>query len=148
MAWFAALGSVMNAANQRQQGADAQRAGEYNARLNEQEAAVESSKAARDEEALRRQQASQRSTQRAAIAQAGGGSGGSTGLLVDQSDAAAELDALNVRYGGQMRSMGLLSQAAMSRMSGANAQRQSNLMAGGTLLRGASDAYSHYRLTQ
>lgn len=144
--FLALLATGFGAVNQYQQGRDAQRIGEYNARLAETEAKIERDKAAREEEAHRRDLRQLQGRQRASIAQSGTGYGGSTGLLLEQSDAAAELDALNIRYAGQLRSMGLLSEAAMSRARGSNARRQGNLLAGAELLSGASDSYSSHRL--
>lgn len=146
MAWFAALGTLLSAMSTVKQGSQAAAAGEQDALNDERSAAQESSAALRDEESQRRSNRMLQGRQRAAIAASGGGYGGSNALLLDQSDANAELDALNIRYGGRLRSMGLLSRAAVDRSAGANAQSQSRLLAGAQLLRGASDSYTNYRL--
>jgi hypothetical protein len=148
MAWLAAVGAIAGAASSARQGQQAKVAAEYNAKLDEQQAAASASASYRDEETQRRAAGQLKGKQRAAIAASGGGYGGSNGLLMDQSDAAAELDALNIRYGGQLRSQGLLSNAKMTRLQGGNARSQANLQAGGQLLRGASDTYSNYRINK
>lgn len=100
--------------------------------------------AAREEEQQRREARSLLGKQRAAFAQAGLGSGGTSALLLDQSDVLAELDALNIRYGGQARSRGLIAQAdAESR-----AARGTAALAGTELLYGASRAYLQSKLIQ
>lgn len=57
----------------------------------------------RDEEAQRRDARQFFGMQAAAMADAGGGVGGSNELLIRQSAALAELDALNIRYGALQR---------------------------------------------
>jgi hypothetical protein len=152
MAWFAAAASVlstgMQAGQMYSQGVNAKNANEYNAKVAEQEKKVELDQAGREEEALRRQNSQLLSRQRAAIAESGAGSGGSNGMLADQSSVLAELDALNVRYGGAMRGTGLLSQAKQYRASGRSAANGGGLLAGAALLSGASDTYKSYRLSQ
>jgi hypothetical protein len=146
MAWISAIGALVGARSQYLQGKEAKSAAEYNAQLSEQESASASNQSLRDEEAQRRAARMQKGRAVTALAESGGGSGGSNGLLLDQSDAAAELDALNIRYGGLMRSSALRNQATLTRLSGRNAESQSGLLAGASLLRGASDTYRNYRL--
>jgi hypothetical protein len=55
--------------------------------------------------------------------------------LIRQSAVAAELDALNIRYGGEIEAQGLLSKAK-------SLKRNSRLLAGAKLLSGVSSAYS------
>lgn len=59
------------------------------------------------EEALRRNIRSSLGRQRAAIAESGTGFGGSNLQVAKQSEAAGELDALNLRYQGQLERIGL-----------------------------------------
>lgn len=88
-----------------------------------------------DEEAQRRQGRQVIGAQAAAMAEAGGGV---DEKVMQQSSVAAELDALNIRYGGQLESAGLL-RAAKS------AKKQSRLLAGAQLLSGATSAYAYSR---
>jgi len=118
-----------------------QQAGEFNAKLSEQEARLAQQEAARDEEALRREQTSFFGKQRAALAEAGLGPGGTSGLLADQSAVLAELDALNVRYSGTSRGQGLLSDAAATRFGVQQSSRASRTLAGAQLISGVGDYY-------
>lgn len=59
------------------------------------------------EEGLRRNIRAQLGNQRAQIAESGTGFGGTNLQLVKQSTAAGELDALNLRYQGQLERMGM-----------------------------------------
>lgn len=145
MAWFAGIVPALSAASTAAtvavtaaQARGQQKVGEYNAKLSEAAAKAEADQAAREEEALRRQNRSFFGRQRAAIAEAGLGPGGTTGLLADQSSQLAELDALNIRYGGTLRGQGLLSEASMRRLSGRSAARSGYALAGSQLLAGAS----------
>jgi hypothetical protein len=154
MAWFAAIapavtaGSAALSVGQQYAAGQAQRKiGEYNAKVAEQENKATQDQAAREEEAQRRESSQFLGKQRAAIAQSGSGAGGSNGLLADQSSVLAELDALNVRYGGAIRGTGLISKAAQARFGGRQASRESGLLAGASLLSGASDTYKSYRLS-
>lgn len=151
MAWFAAAipyltagATVVSSAAAYQQGQAQKAAEEFNAQLSEKEAKAAQDQSAREEEALRRESAGLLGKQRAAIAEAGLTGGGTTGLLADQSAVLAELDALNIRYGGSLRGTGLLSQAASSRFSGRQAGKSGGLLAGARLLSGASDTYEAY----
>lgn len=111
------------------------RGGRQNAALLERQAAVERSQALQDEYAQRREGRQQMGTLAASMAQAGGGV--DEGVL-KRSAINAELDALNTRYAGAMRSAALTGAAASTR-------RDSKLLAGATLLSGASDAWRSYR---
>lgn len=130
--------SIVQASGTLQQGRDAR----MNAALLREQARAEGAAAARDEEALRRAARMQIGRQAAAQAEAGIGTSGSAGLLLDQSAVLAELDALNIRYGGQLRARGLLAQ---SRGMQARA-RASGLLAGAQLLTGVSRAFTRNRL--
>jgi hypothetical protein len=89
----------------------------------------------RDEEAQRREGRQHLGRMAAAMAQAGGGV---DEKALEQSSTAMELDALNIRYAGQMRAQGLLAEARSIR-------KQSKLLAGANLLQGAASSYSMYK---
>lgn len=97
-----------------------------------QQARSASNQALRDEEAQRREARQVLGEQAAAMAQAGGGYGGTNEKLLTQSATLAELDALNIRYGGFMRRSGLLAEAVGAKASSGGF----NLQAGGQLLQG------------
>lgn len=154
MAWFAAVIPALSAASTGiavassiSQANTAKKIGERNAKLDEMAAKAEQDQAARDEEALRRDNNQFFGRQRAAMAESGLGAGGSTGMLADQSAVLAELDALNIRYGGTMRGRGLLSQAANSRAGGRAAKSAGMMLAGAQLLAGSGDTYKQYKLS-
>lgn len=123
----------------------------YNAALMDQEAAAERQQASAREEQGRRQAAQVLGAQRAAFAQSGGGMGGSAADVMRQSSINAELDALTMRYEGELRARGLESQAAAERFAGKQAQRAGYFEAAGTILGGAAkygDARETRRLRQ
>jgi hypothetical protein len=101
------------------------------------EAAASGDQAARDEEAQRRAGRQSLGAQSASFAQAGGGVDEG---VIKQSAVNAELDALNIRYGGQMRSTGLLNQAQRVKSS-------SKWLAGAQLLSSGAGSYQSYKLT-
>jgi hypothetical protein len=145
MAWFAAalpyISTAVTTTAAVAQTINARNRERYNAKVRELEAKTATDQALREEEGLRRGSRLFLGRQAAAIAQAGIGSGGTAGLLADQSGALAELDALNVRYGGQLRPGGLIAAAESS----ASRARGTGLLAGGQLLVGATDIYDRAR---
>lgn len=136
--WMQGIGTVMQAGQIRQEGKQAR----MNARLLRENARTELSAAARDEEAQRRAARAAIGRQAAAQAEAGIGTSGTGGLLLEQSAVLAELDALNIRYGGELRSKGLLAES----MSLRNRSKQSGLLAGAQLLTGFSRAFTNNRI--
>lgn len=118
---------------------------DHNAKLDELAAKAALDQAGRDEETQRREASAFLGKQQAAFAEAGLGSEGSAGLLMKQSSVLAELDALNIRYGGRMRGTGLLSQAANTRAAGKASARSGGLLAGAQLLSGVGDSYTTYK---
>lgn len=95
---------------------------------------IASQQAAADEEAQRRENRQLAGEGAAALAENGLTSTGSSAMRFDQSRTMAELDALNIRYRGRLRALGL--DAASQ-----DAGRQGSMLAGQTLLRGAGDLY-------
>lgn len=103
------------------------------------EAAAQQASAAED--AQRRRSRSILARQRAAIAESGIGFGGSSETLQQDSAVQAELDALNVRYEGRMRGLGLQTEAKFASSRGQGARAGGYLSAAGQLLGGMSDVY-------
>lgn len=124
---MAVVGSVMQANAIRQQGKAEAAAAEFNARSAEQEAASK-------ESLIRQQAARQMGTIRSQIGKSGATSAGTPLLVLAESAANAEIDALNAQYTGQR-------QAALYRAGGANAKSQARTMAGATLLSSASKIF-------
>lgn len=115
--------------------------------LNEQ-ARVARQQAGADEEAQRRQNRQLLATQRAAIGQAGIGFGGTPGLLQEDTAMQAELDALNIRYGGEQQARSLLNQAgeagissSILRSNASQARRAGILKAGASLIGSGASMY-------
>jgi hypothetical protein len=126
------------------QAINARNVASFNAQSKANDAKEAQMQAAAEEEQLRREQRAFLGKQRAAFAEAGIGPGGTAGLIMDQSDVLAELDALNIRYGGQMRSKGLIAQASAESRS----KKGTALLAGSQVLYGASRAYTQRRLIE
>lgn len=90
------------------------------------------------EEALRRQQAKELGRERAAWGQSGLAVSGSPLDAMTESARLAELDALNLRYGGIVQANDLRNQAQSTRWEGRMARRAGYIGAGTALLSGAS----------
>lgn len=127
---------------------------EQDAQLQEANAAVSLQQASANEESQRREARRRLGAMRGEIAQSGTGMLGSNADIYSQSARDAELDALNIRYGGLMESKGLLNQSAAAKSNagqaraGGNAAKQAGyLRAGTTLITGGSDIYNTYKKT-
>lgn len=119
-------GALMSAVGALQAGANADRVGQYNAAAAQQQAAAD--------EATQRRRANALLGQARANAGASGIElSGSPLEVIANSAAEAELDALNIRYGGQVR-------AERSRIEGSVARSQSYTTAASNLLMGLSSA--------
>ena len=124
---MAAVGTVMQAGAIRQQGKAENAAAQFNAQSAEQEAAAKA-------DLIRSQAARQIGATRAQIGKSGATTAGTPLMVLAESAANAEIDALNATYTGQR-------QAALYRAGGANARSQSRTMAGTTLLSGMSKIF-------
>lgn len=117
------------------QGASAKNADDYNAKIMGNEGAVSGMEAneATNTQLRKGNMAIGRMT--AAAAQSGGGVGGSTGAVLDQSAHAAELDALNVRYNGVLRRDSFTDQANLDKQQGSDAMTSALIGGAGGILR-------------
>lgn len=118
------------------EGSQAEAAGQANANIlrgNASQVVVETGMA---KEAMNREQQTALGRQRAAIAQAGGGFGGSASDVGRRSAAEAELDLLNTQYEGDMRRRGLLAQARIEEWQGKQAKKMGYLKATSALVKG------------
>jgi len=138
------LGTLIQAFSQYQQGRATEAASEYNAQVAERQAQAATQKAAFDETARREKGRKLLATQRAASATTGA-TIGSFEPLFSQTASDTELDALAIRYGGQIESERSLSQAGLYRYQGKQAKRSGILSAGATLLTGGAKAYGAYK---
>lgn len=130
----------------------AQQAADYNAEIEAQNARVARQQAGAREEAQRRQARQVLGEQRAALSQAGIGLAGSAADVYGQSAANAELDALNIRYEGELGARGLLAQSALTSyegkvagMNAKSAKKAGYVNAASSLLAGATNAYGAYQ---
>jgi hypothetical protein len=150
--WLAAAGAGVAAVSSIQQGNQAyasqkseQYARESNSQLLQMNASAAGQQAAAREALLRRRAASMQGEARAGIASTGTAISGSNLGLLEQSAQEAELDALTIRYEGEMERRGLMAQAAQeayqARAAGKNAKaaRKAGFIGAATsLLAGAS----------
>lgn len=112
VAGLSGLTSFAGFLQQRAQGEATAQAADYNAKSLEQQAAATSLQAGAAEEAKRRETRAAFGKTRAAGAEFGLLESGSFADVYRQSAAAAEIDALNIRYEGEARRVGLLNQSA------------------------------------
>lgn len=131
-----------------------QNAANYNAQMMEYNAANQRAVAAQQEDAQRRQARQILGAQRAAVSQSGIGLMGSAADIMQQSATDAELDALSLRYEGDLRARGMLAEAEQSRyqgqISGMNARAEQTggyMNAVGSILGGAG-RYAGYEADQ
>lgn len=145
-----AVGAIQAGQAQKAEANARAQANQYNAKVKEMQAGIERSQANAREEQQRRKGRQILGAQRAGIAQAGIGFTGSAVDIMEQSADLAELDALNIRYEGELRSTGLLAdaeaelyEADVNRMAGRNAMKAAYINAGSALIGGASNYYGY-----
>ena len=149
---ISAVGALQAGAAAEAQAETQAQANRYNAQVKELQAGVERQVAGRKEEAQRREARQVLGEQRAALAQSGVQLGtGSAADIQEQSATMAELDALTIRYQGEMAAKGLLYDAEADKFearaniaAGKNAKTASYLKTGSAVLSGASD-YQAYK---
>lgn len=113
MNWFAFGNALGEGRNQRYQINQQREIQKFNIKNQEQNAALKAQQTSQAEEQQRRESRQLLGSQRAAVAQSGVGFGGSSDAIMRQSSAAAELDALNIRYAGDLERMGILNDIEM-----------------------------------
>jgi len=127
----AATGTIISSDNSR-------RAANQNADAQAQAALAAQNKAAYDETMHREAGAKLLSAQRALFGKYGVSMEGSPLLVMEDTAGKIEMDALAIRYGGDIESARLRSAANLSKMQGSAAQTAGYFQAGSTLLAGAS----------
>jgi len=137
-------GTLMSVQGQLAQGSAQKKWGEYNAQVAERDA--ESARQSAEYEAgLKRREGEKiLGTQRALFGKAGVTFEGSPLMLMEQTAADVEMDALMIERGGVLTSQRYQSEATLSRMKGQAASRAGYYGAGTTLLTGASQAATTY----
>lgn len=144
-----ALGTFAEGRSREQQYTAQAKANDYNAAVLQQRADNAASVGNAREESVRRTNRMEAGRRAAAIGQSGLGSGGSNADVNAQSATLAELDALNIRYEGQLEAHSLRAQASLEGWQGdvnrafrSTARRGTYIATAGSLLSGASRAYA------
>ena len=133
------LGPIFSALGAYQQGQAAEDAANYNAQVADINAKNARITANVNEDAQRRKSASELGRLRAGLAENGISLTEGTGAdLYNQSDMNAEMDALNIRYGGTVQSVNYQNQAKLDRMNAAAAGTAKWIGAASAYLNGAA----------
>lgn len=140
MAWVPVVMGVVSAVGAVSQAASARSAANYNAQVAERNATVARQQAAVNEQAQRRDAYRALGRMRAGYGAAGVATEGTPLDVLENSAAEAELDALNIRYKGQLASMGYGEEANLQRSRGKSAMT-AGVFKAGTALLGAGGAY-------
>lgn len=130
-------GAALGAVSAIRSGNAEYQAQQYNAQMAEQNAALAESQAAEEERRQRVLAKKQLGDIRASYGASGITQEGSPTEILEESAANAELDALMIRHGGQVRASQYRNQAALSRFMGKEARIGGYLSAAGSLFRGA-----------
>ncbi len=125
------------------QGEQQRKAASENADIAERAALAEKNAAAYNEELHRERVRKILSTQRALYGKSGLDMSGSPLLVMEDTAAQGELDALAIRYGGDVAAAKERSIANLSRMQGSAAATSSYFSAGSTLLSAGSSYYGN-----
>ena len=137
---LALVSSGVDAYGKHQQGKADEEQAQQQAVLDQQEGKIAEQQSLVSEDTQRKASREFLGRQAAAFSEAGVGPGSSTAVM-NQSAINAELDALNVRYRGKLVKFGYDYNANSTMIEGQTKRRNANLAAGGSLLRGASEAY-------
>lgn len=138
MSWVTKLAPYAQAAGGVLQAAGTIQGAKQNAADLEAQARTASQQGLADEEAQRRAARAELGKQAAALAQAGGGYGGTVAGVMADSHANAEIDALNIRYRGLNKAYTLRTQARRE-------LQAAGPTAGAQLLSAATSAYGAYK---
>lgn len=135
------IASGVSAIGEHQKGQAAEEQAQQQARLDQVEGQSAEQQSLTQEATQRRGAREFLGRQSAAFAESGAGTGSSTAIM-NQSAINAELDALNVRYKGQLTKFGYDYNSQSAIAEGRAKKSESNLNAGATLLKGASNYYA------
>jgi hypothetical protein len=140
-----AAGGLMSAVGAINQGNSAKAAADYNAQVAEQNAELSRQQGIEEERRTRIMAKKQLGDMRANYGASGITLEGSPLDILEESAAAAELDALTVRHAGDSRAIGYRNEAAQERFSGRQARTSGYFSASGSLLSGAGQAMAYKR---
>lgn len=138
---IALVATAVSSAGQLYSGYQQSKAASYNAKVQEQAAVAAEQKAEYDETAHRQRVQSILSSQRALYGKSGVELTGSPLLVLEDTAKQGEMDALAIRYGGDVEAAQQRSGAALSKMQSSSALTSGVLGAGSSLLSG----YSKYK---
>ncbi|MCF7811450.1 hypothetical protein K9N50_10735 [bacterium] len=148
---LSAVGTVASVQSQMQQGKEQNKWNQYNAAVAERDAEA-ARQSAEYEAALKRREGEKLlSRQRALYGKAGVTFKGSPLMLMEETAADIEMDALMIERTGKLTASRYGEEATLSRMKGTSAQKAGYYGAGTTLLTGAGQAintYGNYLSTQ
>lgn len=120
-------------------------ANEFNATVQRENARAAAEQANQKEEANRRRFRMIQGQTMAGVAQSGTGFDGSNAMLIEQNELYNELDALNIRYEGDMASKGLMSQAQLNTYNaGINRNNASTAITTGNMTANAAKTGSYF----
>lgn len=123
-------------------GEQQRKAASYSADVAEQAARAAQEKVAYDETMHREKIRKNLSTMRSLYGRAGVDMTGTPLLALEESAAQGEMDALAIRYGGDVAAARQRSEAGLLKIQGKAAQTSSYFQAGSTLLQGAGSMYT------
>lgn len=138
---YALISAVVAAAGTAYSVSESKKASDYNEAVYEQQAAAAKSKAAYDEKLHRERVRRLLSSQRAQYGKSGLEMSGSALLAQEETAAQGEMDALAIRYGGDVNAARSRSAAVLTKMQGRSAAVSGYSKAGSTLLSG----YARYK---
>lgn len=144
MAAAGAAGAGISFLGAMYQGQQAQQQANFNAAVAEKNARLSKQKAAVDEQRSRVASKKQLGSIRAGYAASGVNLEGTALDVLSESAATAELDALTIRYGGEMESQAFSEQAVQDRRAGEAAKTGSYMSGAGSLLMGGAQAYKSF----
>jgi hypothetical protein len=140
----AVASTAVSAVGAIQQGKAAQASAKFNADMMSRNAQIARQQAAAEEEKHRRLTYMRQGAARAAYGASGVSIEGSPLDILEQSAAQEELDALNIRYRGEIGAQSAEGQADLSLMRGESAMSAGYMGAGSSILLGAARAGSIY----
>ena len=140
-----AVGVVTSAYGQYEQGQAQKKWGSYSAAVAERDAETARLNAEYEAGLQRKETQKLLGRQRALYGKSGVTLEGSPLLMMAETAAEGELDALMIERGGRTQAQGYRSEAILSRMKGGAAKRAGYYGAGSTLLTGAARGYSAYK---
>lgn len=141
MAWLQIAATVISAVGAISQAVSARNAAKYNAAVAERNAVISRQQAAANEAAQRRDAFRAMGRIRAGYGAAGVATEGTPLDVLEDSAAEAELDALNIRYKGEIAAMGYESEAQLQKTRAKSALVTGVFNAGSALLSGGAQYY-------